>query len=473
MDRARVVLYFGRDPLNNNYEFIYKSNFYPYFVAEINLSLVSQLLSDFKKDISLKSLEENTKIIAKDFEILSKCAKILQQATSKNIILIEPERQFLIRNNWSYYDSFFVFKNNIRKINNENHIHFAIRDYTESLNDSEKLKLIEPLTRKLILSNILRLKPETSIKNDQILNILFENEFFNNELILKNTNNYYYQTKEKFIKEHINLDFSNVLPYLLTKQFNNIGFETINCSCCKPSAVLQENVLPSSLVEVEFKKSGFYFISCDDMWSREYHSIHELKENRENYKKQNGLLKIPIGPFTKGQKENLLLSDALKLTNNEEIKILDNLDKLTWTCKKEESFISKIINSLIERQKKIEESINISTIINYTSCDFGKSRDLETNPMFLQYLTEYSLINSLIEEIPRFLQHKNTKFYSPTMELAIRSIKYNTFNEINKEEDQLIVSSKSNIQLTNKKLLLKINQTFPKMNLPIPRLVIG
>ncbi|HOZ36105.1 MAG TPA: hypothetical protein PLK55_03940, partial [archaeon] len=124
-DRARVVLYFGRDPLNNNYELIHKATFYPYFVVEIEKELISKLLSDFKKDISLKSLEKKTKIIARNFELLSKCSKILQQATGKNIILIEPERQFLIRNNWSYYDSFYVFKGNIRKINNENHIHFA------------------------------------------------------------------------------------------------------------------------------------------------------------------------------------------------------------------------------------------------------------------------------------------------------------------------------------------------------------
>lgn len=82
-DRARVVLYFGRDPLNNNYELIHKATYYPYFIVELEKELVSQLLSDFKKDISLKSLDKKTKIIARDFELLSKCSKILQQATEK------------------------------------------------------------------------------------------------------------------------------------------------------------------------------------------------------------------------------------------------------------------------------------------------------------------------------------------------------------------------------------------------------
>ncbi len=472
-DRARVVLYFGRDPLNNNYEFVYKSTFYPFFVVEVNHSLVSQLLADFRKDISLKSIDNKTKIIARNFELLSKCSKILQQATGKNIILIEPERQFLIRNNWSYYDVFYVFKGNLKKITNENHIHFAIRNYTESLNRTEKISLIEPLTKKLILSNILKLKPETDIKNDQILNTLFENEFFNKELILKNTNNFYYETKGKFLKDHINLDFSNVIPYLLTNKFSNIGFETLNCDCCHPLSTLQENVLPSSLVEVEFRKCGFYFISCDDAWARDYHDSHDQKENRKNYKKQNGLFKSVVGPFSRGQKEHLLLADAFRLTKDKDIVILEDQKQLVWSCQKQESFISKIINDLIERQKVIEQSINISTLGNYSLRSLENSRELETNPMFLQYLTEYSLINSLIEEMPKFLQHKNTKFYSPTLEQAIRTIKYNTINEINKEEDRIIISEKSNIQITNKKLLAKINQTFPKMNLPVPKLIIG
>lgn len=473
-DRARVVLYFGRDPLNNNYELVHKATFYPYFIVELNKDLVLQLLSDFKKDISLKSLNDNkTKIIARDFELLSKCSKILQQATGKNIILIEPERQFLIRNNWSYYDSFCVIKGNVRRINNENHIHFAIKNYIKNLNHSEKIKLIEPLTKKLILSNILKLKPETNIKNDQILNILFENEFFNKELLLKNTSNFYYQTKDKFIKDHINLDFSNVLPHLLTKNFNNVGYETLNCTCCKPLSTLQENVLPSSLVEVEFKKSGFYFISCDDSWAREYHNNHELKENRENYKKQNGLFKMVVGPFSKGQKEKILLADALRLSKEKELTILDRQTNLIWSCKKQESFVSKIINDLFERQNVIEQSINISTLGSYSVGNFENSKALETNPLFLQYLTEYSLINSLIEEIPKFMQNKNTKFYSPAIDDTVRNIKYNTLERVTENEEALIVSKTSNFQIKNKTLLSKINNSFQEMGLPIPRLIVN
>ena len=471
-DKARVVLYFGKDPLSNSYNFVFKSNFYPYFVIDIKSELVLELLSEFKKDISIKSLEKKTKVLARDFETLQKIGKILQQATGKNVILIEPERQFLIKNNWSYYDSFFVSKDRVTRINNQDFIHSAINNYTTNLEDKEKIKLIEPLTKKLILSNILKVKPEVNIKNDQILNTLFENEFFSNELILQNTNNFYYQTKESYIKDHINLDFSNVLPYLLTNRFSNVGYETLNCSCCLPKEIFEENVLSSSLVKVEFTKHGFYFLSCDDSWARSYHNNHEKKDNREGYKKQNRLLKFPVGPFSKGETEYILLSDAVKLLKDKEIKILGDKDKLLWTCKKKESFVSRIINELISKQQRIEESINISSVVSYSSGDFKNSRSLEENPLYLQYLTEYSLINSLIEEIPKFLQHKNTKFYSPEIDCTIKSIKYNTLNQINKEEELLLVNT-NNIQLRNKKLLSKINQTFPKMNLPIPRLVIN
>jgi len=471
-NKTRVVLYFGKNPLSDTYDFVYKCNFFPYFIIDIPEKLVCEILFEFKKDIAIKGIKDKTKILARDFETLQKIAKILQQATGRNTILIEPERQFLIRNNWSYYDS-FVSKERLTKINNEDFIHYAICNYTTALEEQEKIKLIEPLTKKLILSNILKIKPDSNIKNDQILNTLFENEFFANELILKNTNNYYYQTKESYIKEHINLDFSNVLPYLLTKKFNNVGYETLGCSCCKPEEIFADNVLSSSLVKVDFNKHGFYFVSCDDVWAREYHNTHQDKDKREHYKKQNRLLSFPIGPFNKGETEYLLLSDAIKLLKDKEIKILDNKEKILWTCKNKESFISKIINDLILKQKRIEESINISSVVNYSVGDLKNYSGLEKSPQYLQYLTEYSLINSLIEEIPRFLQHKNTKFYSYTIDNAIRSIKYNTLNQINKEEELLLLTNKNNIQLRNKKLLSKINQTFPKMNLPIPRLIVG
>jgi len=469
-ERARVVLYFGKDPLDKSYEFVYKCSFFPYFTVGLKNELVSELLFDFKKDISIKSIEDKTKVLARDFETLAKTAKLLQQTTGKNIILIEPERQFLVRNNWSYYDSFLVSKDILNKVNSEDFIHSAISNYTKRIDEEERIKLVVPLTRKLLLSNLLKVKPESNIKNDQILNTLFENEFFYAELTLRNANNFYYQTKKQYIKEHINLDFSNVLPYLLTNRFGNIGYDTLNCPCCKPKDIFDENVLPSSLVKVEFNKSGFYFVSCDESWALEYHNSKEKKENRECYKKQNGLLSYPIGPFTKGETEYILLTDAVRMSNTNECKILDCKDWLSWTCKRQESFVSRLINELIRKQQGIEGSINISSTLGYGSGDFKSSRALEENPLYIQYLTEYSLLNSLIEEIPRFLQHKNTKFYSLEIDNAIRSITYDTISKINKGNEVLLLN-KNSMQLRNKKLLVKINQAFPRMNLPIPRLV--
>lgn len=97
---------------------------------------------------------------------------------------------------------------------------------------------------------------------------------------------------------------------------------------------------------------------------------------------------------------------------------------------------------------------------------------MERNPNFLEYLTEYSLINNLLEEIPLFLQNSNTKFYDPKIEGAIESIKQKTItdlNQSNNNRDLFMVNEK--IISYNKSFLAKINDYFPKLNLPIPKLI--
>ena len=113
-------------------------------------------------------------------------------------------------------------------------------------------------------------------------------------------------------------------------------------------------------------------------------------------------------------------------------------------------FCFKIINTLFERQNVIEQSINISTLGSYSVGNFENSKALETNPLFLQYLTEYSLINSLIEEIPKFMQNKNTKFYSSTIDDILRNIKYNTLERVTENDETLIISKTGNFQIKKK-----------------------
>lgn len=470
-DKQRVVSLFSKEPYSNKCDFTLKERFNPYFYVDIPKELLSKLLSDFRKEIKIEKISsEKIKITARDKETLDKVYKVISFSTDRNILLIESERQYLIEKEWSYYDLFLIIsQNRIKKIENNN-VSSVVRKYISPFLKEEQLRLIEKLTKKLLLSNLLKVNP-ASVNNQEILNTLFENIFFKNKLVLDNKSKVEYLEKEKNIKEGIKMDFSNIWPYLLTKEFYNLGHDSINCKCCIPKNHLEVNVLSNSLVEVVFKKQGYYFISKDREWSYKYHLENEEKENRLNFMKSNYLKEIPVGPFYKDQKAKIPLLDAFKLILEDDANIIKEYSSLKWFCLKEESYLSKIIKDYLRKLKNIETSINLSTSITYNS-SFKNKNELENNPLFIQYLTEYKLINDLIEEIPRFIEHRNTKFYDPVISQTIKYLKLEMVERIDVDNKRYLID-KEKVIVKEKKFIEKVNNYFPQINLPIPRLILN
>jgi len=467
-EKNRMILYFTENIITQKVDFVYKEKYYPSFYLDLPKKLVQDLLIDFKKKIKIERINSNKiKLIAKNYTILQKCANILNSASSKNILLIEPERQYLINNNWSYYDSFIIsYNNQIKKIEKNTITNININKFISKIGISNKLDLVKSLSKRLLLSNILKIKPEINIKNDEILNILFENNFYENKLVLKNKQKIPYTKTQNIIKNTIELDFSKIWPYILQNEFYNIGYETLNCNDCKPKNLSDTNILSSSLVKVRFLKDGLYFLSKDKEWGNEYHKNNNFKENRINYMKQNKIKQLPTGPFFKNETEYIELIDAIDLMNNKNIEILEDTTKLNWTCKNKESFISKIIHDLKNKIQSIETSINLSNSINYNQ---KNNFNLEKNPVFTQYTTEFNVLNNILEEIPRFMQHTNTKFYDPIVAKSVRLIKKETINKINNQN--LIIEQNEKIVIKDKRIIKKINNYFPELNIPIPKII--
>ena len=467
-EKNRIILYFTENIITQKADFIYKERYYPSFYVDLPKVLVQNLLIDFKKKIKIEKINsEKIKLIAKNYIILQKCANILNSASSKNILVIEPERQYLINNNWSYYDSFIItYNNQIKKIEKNTITNININKFISKIGIQEKLDLVKSLSKRLLLSNILKIKPEINIKNDEILNILFENNFYKNQLVLKNKQKISYLKTQDAIKNSIALDFSKVWPYLLQNEFYNIGYETLNCDGCKPKNLNDTNILSSSLVKVRFLSDGFYFLSKDREWGNWFHKNNKLKENRINYMKQNRIKQLPTGPFFKNQIEFIELIDAVDLVNNKNIEILEDTSKLNWACKNKESFVSKIIHDLKNKIQSIEMSINLSNSINYNQ---KNNFNLEKNPVFVQYTTEFNVLNNILEEIPRFMQHTNTKFYDPLVAKSVKLIKKETINKINNQN--LVIEQNEKIIIKDKNLIKKMNNYFPKLNIPIPKII--
>jgi hypothetical protein len=178
---------------------------------------------------------------------------------------------------------------------------------------------------------------------------------------------------------------------------------------------------------------------------------------------------MPTGPFYKGDFANIPLIDAINLVSEEEIEIIDDLKEIKWYCLKKESFLSLKIKEYLKRLKHLETSINLSNSFNY---NYSFKNNLDKNPMFIQYLTEYKLINDLIEEIPKFIEHKNTKFYDSLLAQSIKYLKLETIKKIDINENKYLID-KEKVIVKEKKIIEKINNYFPQLNLPIPKLIVN
>lgn len=473
-EKQRIITFFSKDPYSNKYDFVLKEKFNPYLYIEVSKELVQKILCDFKKEIKIEKTTKNPnilKIIAKNKDTLHKVHKVLLLSIKKTPFLVDIERQYLIEKNWSYYDLFLIVSSNkIKKIENTN-VSSVVKKYINTHLNEEQFKLIENLTKNILLSNILKIKIN-DVKKQDVMNTFFENIYFENQISLKNNSHPEILKNRKKLQGTFEINFSNIWPYLLTKEFYNISPDTYKCECCSPNSYLNENVLLNSLVKVKFKVSGFYFISKDKKWAYyKYHLNTPNKENRINFMKMNALKEMPVGPFYKEDIASIPLIDAIKLKQEKNIEILEKQEELKWVCEKKESFLSLTLKKYLKKLKSIEQSINLSTSITYNK-SFKNKNDFENNPVFLQYLTEYKLLTDLIEEIPKFLEHSNTKFYDPDIDESIKYLKLQTIENLNQEEFKFIVD-REKVIVKEKKIIENINIFFPKQNLPIPKLIIN
>lgn len=468
-EKSKVTTYFTKNLENlNKFDYIYSEKFHPSFVINLDSKLIKDLLFEFKKEIIVKELKNVTKIYAKNYEILEKCKKIVQLSTNKNILLIEPERQYLIESGWSYYDTFYLInKNKINKISTSplTNFNFIIQNMINKL-DLKIEARIQKITKKIILTNYLKKKIDTEVTFTQAINYLFENNFYKNNLVQTQESKKEYYNNKSSSEDAIKIDFTKTWAHFIINEQNNIGYETINCNCCEPKSIYDINVLPHSLVNVNFIKNGYYFLSKDFNWAKEYHTNNKDKDKRERYKKQNSLTIMPTGPFYKNNTLKILLIDAIRLYDNKEININDD-HEYKWFCKKKSSFLSEIIKEILNIKNSIDKSIDLTTKLNYSYKDLKNIRHLEKNNLFYLYLSEQKIYDNLLKEIINFIQNKNTKFYVQELDKAIKGIKQKIYNDLSKEEHRYKIR-KETIITKDKGLLEKINNYFPKINIPLP-----
>ena len=93
--------------------------FFPFILLpkSIDGEKLKELLLSFSfKFFSLQEKENYFSLQSTSFVELKKIVSVLSKCFGKLPLVLEPERQFLIEKNWSYFDSFLYFENSLIKV---------------------------------------------------------------------------------------------------------------------------------------------------------------------------------------------------------------------------------------------------------------------------------------------------------------------------------------------------------------------
>jgi len=425
-EKNEIVCYF-----ENKYSKIAKKFlFFPKIKIprEFDLVKLKEILVFYNiKNFDLIKENDFNYLICKKFEDIKKISNLVAKLSSKKVIILDPIRNFLVEKDWSYFDSFVVENDLIKKVD-------SFFDCPEiifkEITFIEAKKIDESNTAFLLnacaVSNLTKIPLNKIPKSiNGITEAFLENMFFKNAGYLVWGDNKKIYSSVNFgpfgyFEKVSQIDFSPVWVQLLTNTFFNIGQETINCNCCKPIKLDDSNLLPSTLIEVVINEDNLFFESTSNFFRANFHKNNLGKELRVAKKKEFWLKSIPLGPFFKSQKIKLPLLDA-KLLLDEEKANLSKDHTLNWVCVKKESFLSKEIKENLKIIKKI--NLLLTSKNNY-------------GLFFVNFSDEFmkikcDLLTKILYEIPFQLSNLNSSFFNPVLAESIISIQEATISKFN------------------------------------------
>ncbi len=446
--------------------------------------ILKQVFSAFGKKIAAEKNSGFISFRASTFSDLKALSNFLLSSFKIDFFLIEPERQFLIEKNWHYFDAFRVFENELQQsavfsIPNPK-LDFFAEPLAKTL---EELYSLEPKNSKALAESIVLSKnlflPLNSLpeKLFDSAEIFLENNFFREKIFPK---------REKFSRDagmlHFppngvfsdvaELDFFNVWLKVFSKNFWNLGFESLNCSCCEPLTIFDKNLLSNSLVKVRFLEDGFYFESFSKAFSEKFHKSNPFSEKRLRHKKEFFLQFIPVGPFFKNNVATITLHDALALSAEKKLEII-SLQEKNWFCAKKESFISGAFCGFALELSEID---SILSKIEFSGGEKGFFSSPSSKNDFEKFY--FSCCKNFLADFSRellfHLNDKNSKFYSPRLSDSVDSVKelflfkFRKFGE--KNSTKAIHFTQNRAFVESKTPLILVKEFAFSEKLPVPEI---
>ena len=503
--RHEVLVEFSSDTR----KLVKRYRFFPYVLLSNTIEkekLVNLILEAGFKNFNIE--EEQNKLVLKtiNFSDLKKICNSLAIHTNNLPVVLEPERAFLIEKNWSFFDVF----------EEKDELLFKVEIEKEKLNKIfwDKFDLGFVLTKEVLFSEALKMNKEDALflvtlsswsnvlcvplnmvpkSINEKVELFLENIFFKNAQSIsfeptKNifANNGYDSLPKKDDLSKIN--FSSIWFDLFSNTFFNIGPETKNCSCCNPITLDSKNILPSSLIKVQFLEDNFFFESSSDNFSSSFHKEMPYKDVRLNKRKEFFLNAFPVGPFFKEDYCLIPFIDAKRLISDNRVKLisskninfelkssqieiispitsLKSIHDLNWFCLNKESFFSKEVRLTNSKLASLHKA----------SSFFDNDLFFKENFGYLFARSLHNALHSVLLELPNQLTNSSSKFYSTSLAKSIISIQEATiskFKEFSAQNGYRVLNANKNNAFVKGFSSLKLAKAFAKeTSLPEPQII--
>lgn len=287
---------------------------------------------------------KSIQVLAGTWEDLKQLAQRLYAQTGYFPSLIEPERQFLLAQNWNYFQA---FDEKLTPLN-EAYLDALIPGLAENVHPTlralrtHKPEMEKNLTQRMVLSHELSI-PYTDVPLAQAeqLEILLSNALFALQMPAPHTKGSAVNTSTWSMEQRTR---ANALV------FHTPLTETEGkCACCAPTSIFHQNVHAGSLIDARATQDGVYIHTNHAGLSGTYHEKNPGKEKRLARAQEWGLSTLPIGPLRRGEKIALPLREAIEGQRQGILDTDQPPGAATWTCRKEPLALEQLKGQLDRR----------------------------------------------------------------------------------------------------------------------------
>ncbi|MFH1588810.1 MAG: hypothetical protein ABIA76_05740 [Candidatus Diapherotrites archaeon] len=463
---------------------VHREKFFPYaFISLEYYEIVAEKAKNFPKKISISNEKNSLKITASNYSVLKDFFS--DDSFFEKPLILHPERQFLLSKDWRFFGEFIFEFNKPIKLNSLNFPDILLDEIplNELLKEmlSVSKKSAKELIQRIVLSNLLFVPPEDVPEEKFFVTELFlQNSFFKNGFVPpKNSEKLLLPSKKEklnLIKENLcEMNFNEIWSSIFLPEFFNLGFDSLNCNCCRPDSLSDSNILPNSLIKSVFLADGLMFSSTNSSYANEFHLNNSFQAQRKKFMAEWGLDNFPLGPFYFNQNALIPLNDAKQLFKEKKISVNFRESSIKWFCRKKNSFLSASIKSLFELDSLIEKKLGGMKNHALNSLNLGYQNELDFSPEFNYFSSFQFLIDSILNDFSLHLRSPFSRFYSSFLAEAIESVQESILLEfkqhLTEKGVKLVVLDREKVLLQAKNPLFFSRDFALKKGLPEPKIV--